>query len=88
MVCPNFQHAPEQFGNAPRLCQTAAGALRRVPVEDFGNLANALVFDVPAEFRQPLCRLLARRGLSAINFEIRQTCSARSAQVLPPMTLG
>jgi hypothetical protein len=44
----------QQFSNAPRLSQAAAGAVWRIAVEHFWKLSHALVFEVAMQFFHPL----------------------------------
>jgi hypothetical protein len=48
VACLIVQHGAQQLRNAPGLRDAAAGPLRRVAIEDFGNLAQTFLRSVPA----------------------------------------
>ena len=59
--------------------------MRRIAIENFGNLAEAFVLEVTPQFRQPLLRLLSRLGRSPIHLEI--SSDERPYQPWPNRTL-
>src|SRR5581483_4586647 len=81
----SVSHGAEHFRDAPRLCDTAAGALRCVSIKDFGNLTETFLSDVAAQFRQPPGCLLPRFGRAAVYLEIRRY--KRAHQPWPDRTL-
>src|SRR4051812_45816018 len=62
--------------------------MRRVPVEDLGNLAESLVFNVPPEFRQPAYYLFARLGRSPIDLHVSGDKRAHQPWPDSPLMIG
>ena len=52
---------PQNFGDAPRLRHTAAGAMRGIAIKNFRKLTEAVLFQITAQTRHPLRRLPQRR---------------------------
>src|SRR5208282_2908167 len=63
------QH-PQYFGHAPRLCDTSPRLLRRITVEDLGDLTESAVGKVVSQRCQPFDCLAARRDAALVHLYI------------------